>query len=266
MLITERKFGIFSIANIYFADDTTTHLDFDVVTYHTYKNWGEIKGFERKKCLTTTIDLNQSIDVIWNKINRQNKRHILRSEKNGTRVTLSDNYEWFHKQNKKCMKKKKFADPIGLNILPSKFMQKYGILFIAENQDEILGGNLYFQDENNVIFIEGVGKNIGGNIENKKLSTDANCYLHWEAMQYFKDNNFIKYDFGNLLWNDNNTNHQMLGAEYLKRSFGGDIISRYQYLKFNSRFNELLFDSWNFFSNICIKQLNISAISKPDLK
>jgi lipid II:glycine glycyltransferase (peptidoglycan interpeptide bridge formation enzyme) len=247
MLITERKYGIFKSVNVFFAElpGTADIPDCDLVTYHTYKNWGDIKGFERTNYLTTTIDLSQSIDVMWNKITRQHKRHIKRAVKNGTDITVSENYEWFYQVNKKCLKQKKLADPIGLNIRPSKFMQKYGTLFIAENHGEILGANLYFHDEKNALYVEGICKNIENNIENKKWSIDANCYLHWVAMKYFKNMHIINYDLGCVSCDDTKINHTMNGGEYFKRSFGGNVISRYTYVKFNSRFSKLLFHSWN---------------------
>jgi len=88
MLITERKFGIFKFVNVYFAEEpgTADIPDCDIVTYHTYKNWGDIKGFDKIQFLITKIDLNQDIDEIWNKIKRQHKRHIRRAEKNGSRL------------------------------------------------------------------------------------------------------------------------------------------------------------------------------------
>jgi len=137
------------------------------------------------------------------------------------------------------------VDPSGLYIHSSQFMQEYGILFIAENQGEILGGNFYIHDKNNAQLVVHANQNTENSIENKKLSADANCYLHWEAMQYFKNMDIIKYDLGEVSCDDININHQMNGGEYFKRSFGGNVISRYEYIKFNSRFNKLLFQSWN---------------------
>ena len=247
MLITERKFGIFTFVNVYFAEEpgTPNIPDCDVVTYHTYKNWGNIKGFNRINCLTTSIDLSQDIDEIWNKIKRQHKRHIRQAEKNDIKVTLSNNYEEFNQICKRFLKQKNYADPSGLYTLSSQFMQKHGILFIAENQGEILGWNLYFHDKNNVLLLESA-YNVETTIENKKRSTDANCYLHWEAMKYFKNMGIVNYDLGDVSCDDININHQMNGGEYFKRSFGGDVISRFAYTKFISRFNKLLFQSWNF--------------------
>ena len=48
MLITERKFGIFTFVNVYFEEepDTAPIPDCDVEIYHTYKDFGNIKGFE----------------------------------------------------------------------------------------------------------------------------------------------------------------------------------------------------------------------------
>ncbi len=74
MLITERRFGFFfNFVNIYFVEEPVTKNlpDCNVLTYHTYKNWDKIKGFEIIQCFTTTINLGQGIDEIWDKMNRQ---------------------------------------------------------------------------------------------------------------------------------------------------------------------------------------------------
>jgi len=248
MLITERKFGIYKIVNVYFAEnlETADIPDYDIVTYHTFKNWGNIKGFDRTHCFTTTIDLSQGIDEIWNKIKRQHKRHIRRSEKNGTIVTVSDNFKEFHQIHKRFLKQKKYTGLVGIKILPLEFMQKYGILFIAENQGETLGGNLYFHDDHNALLICHAYQLNGNTIEGNKQIADANCYLHWEAMHYFKNLNVINYDLGGLGSNEIHINHQMHGLDYFKRSFGGNVIAQYEYRKFKSHFNKSLFSSLEF--------------------
>lgn len=235
MLITERNFGIFNIVNIFFAEEPVTENIpvWDVIKFHTNKNWGEVNGFERKKCFTTKIDLNLDIDIIWNKIKRQHKRHIHRAQMKGVNVTLSNNYEEFHQINKKVSKLTNYLYPLELNFPSSQFIQKYGILFIAENQDEILGRNLYFHDGNSALLVSAFQKK-ENTVENKKLSIDANCFLHWEAMQYFKNQGVINYDLGNLDCDQIPINHQLSGGDYFKRNFGGDISSRYVYRKFKS--------------------------------
>jgi len=249
MLITERKFGIYKILNIYFVEElmTVNIPDCDVVTYYTNKNWGEIKGYERKNCYTTIINLTQDNDVIWKRIKRQHKRHIRRAEKNGTKVSVNKNYEKFYQIYNKFLIEKNYADLFGLKLFSLQFMQKYCILFTAEKQGEILGGNLYFYDEDNALSVSTVYQLFGNSIEKNKQISDANCYIHWEAIQYFKTLGVIKYDLGGLEDNAKTLNHQIDGVDYYKRSFGGDIISQYEYRKFNSRFNKLLFHSWNFF-------------------
>jgi hypothetical protein len=252
MLITERKFSIFKIVNVYFSDElgTVNIPDCDVVTYHTFKNWGNIRGFDRKHCFTTTIDLNQSIDEIWNKIMRQHKRHIHRAEKNGTIVTVSDKYKEFHQIYKRFLKQKKYTDLTGLKILPLKLMQKYGMLFIAENQGEILGGNLYFHDGHDALLICHTYQLNGNTIDRKKQIADANCYLHWEAIRYFKNLNITNYDLGGLGSNEIYINHHLHGLDYFKRCYGGNVTSQYEYRKFKSQFNKFLFSSLEFFSQM----------------
>jgi lipid II:glycine glycyltransferase (peptidoglycan interpeptide bridge formation enzyme) len=248
MLITERNFSIFKILNIYFLDEPMTEKvpDCDVVTYHTYKNWGEINGFERRHNFATTIDLRKDIDDIWNKIKRQNKRHIRRAEKNGTRVTISNNYDEFYDIYNKFLKRKKYADRFGINVLSQQYIQKYGILFIAENKGEIIGGGFYFHDKKNALLMDIAYQNFENTSENKKLSIDANCYIHWEAMQHFKKMGISSIDLGDVSTDLTKITRQMNGGDYFKRSFGGEVISRYQYRKFNNRFHQLVFNSWNF--------------------
>jgi len=248
MLITERKVGIFNFAIIYFTDEPLS-IAFpycDVVTYYTYKNWGDIKEYEKNKCLTTIIDLTQDCDVIWKRICRQHKRHIRRAEKNGTIVKISSNYEEFHQIYTQFLKQKNFTVPFGLNILSSEFMQKYGVLFVAENQGELIGGNLYFHDKDTALLVNIAYKNFENTIENKNRKAAANCYLHWKAIQYFKKMDIIKYDLGDVSSDDINISHKLNGGEYFKRCFGGEVISVYRYTKFNSRVNKLFFHLWNF--------------------
>ena len=249
MLITERKFGILKFANVYFAEEPgiVEIPDCDVVTYHTYKNCGIVKGFEKIDFFTTTIDLSHGLDEIWYKMKRQHRRHIRRAEKNGTIVTVSNNYEVFHQIHKRFLKQKKYIDLAGIKIFPSKFMQKYGILFIAENQGETLGGNLYYHDEHNALLICHAYQLTDNTIDRNKQIADANCYLHWEAMKYFKIMNIINYDLGGVLGSGSvPINHKMHGFDYFKRSFGGKVIAQYEYRKFKSHFNKLLFSSYNF--------------------
>jgi hypothetical protein len=248
MLITERKFGIFKFLNLYFSEkpSNTDFLNYDVVTYHTSKNWGHINGFDRKECLTTTIDLNQDLEVIWRKIKRLRKRHILRAEMSDTKITISTNYKEFHQIYEKFLREKNFADPFGLVIFSLNFMQQYGVLFIAENQGEVLGGNLYFHDDHNTLFACTAYQTMGNSIEKNKRISDANSYIHWEAIQYFKNLGINNYDLGGLGCKEIIINQQMNGLDYYKLSFGGDIVSQYQYTKFSSGFNKFLFLSWNF--------------------
>ncbi len=74
---------------------------------------------------------------------------------------------------------------------------------------------------------------LGNSIDKKKQISESNCYIHWEAMQYFNSLGITNFDFG--------------GVNYFSRSFGGDIIPQYDYIKFNFPSNKLLFLSWNFF-------------------
>jgi len=249
MLITEREFGPFKFVNIYFAKDLSSAElpEYDVLTYHTYNNLGEVEGYEKNTVLTTVIDLSRDTDSIWNAIKRQHRRHIRRAEQNKTTVSLSTDYTKFHEIYKKFLQQNKYIDLFRLNVLPSQFMQKYGILFLAENQGEVIGGNLYFHNAQHALLVDSVYQSGENTPEHKKRSTDASCYLYWVAMQYFKDRGIRSFDLGEVSLGDTEVNSRMNGGEYFKRCFGGMVIPRYTYRQFNNRFNKLLYQSCNYF-------------------
>ena len=247
MLITERKLGIFGIKHLFFAEEPVNVPDCDVVTYHTYKNWGEIDGCKKTMGPTIVIDLSQDTDAIWSNIKRQHKRHIHRAQKNGTRVTISNNIEDFHRNYVKFLHQRNYGDPLGFGIPSSKFMEKYGILFLAYNNDETCGENLYFCDDQNALLISSSYQIPGRNSEMKKHIADSNCYLHWEAMQYFKNQDVVRYDLGGLGSDEIIIDNKMHGLNYFKLSFGGKIIYHYKYMKFNSQFYKFLYNRYNAF-------------------
>jgi lipid II:glycine glycyltransferase (peptidoglycan interpeptide bridge formation enzyme) len=251
MFITERKFGLIKIVNVYFIIDSlsTNVPECDVIIYHTYKDYGEIEGFDRIHFLTTTIDLSQSLDDIWNNIEKQHKRQIRRAEREGTTVSVNEKFSEFQAMYKGFLKRKNYANPIELNVMSLKFMQTYGTLFIAENHGELLCGYYYYHDENNALLVKTAYHQIENSMERKKQISDANCYIQWEAMKYFKSRNIIHYDLGGgILADEKDINHPAHGLDFFKRSFGGDIISHYSYRKFNSQFYKFLFHCWVFLS------------------
>ena len=61
--------------------------------------------------------------------------------------------------------------------------------------------------------------------DNAKLRSEANKFLHWKDMLYFKARGFKKYDFGGL-------NHEKLpGISKFKTSFGGTLTHNYRLIQ-----------------------------------
>ena len=236
MLITERKFWIFTFLTIYFADKplTTKLPNHDFITYHSYKKWKEHDGYEENKYLISLIDLNQNIDTIWKRMSRQHKRHINRSIKNGTIVTVSNDFEKFHEIYENFLRQKNFLGPMGINVLPLSYMRKYATLIVAENQGEMVAANIYLHDHRYALLLESVYPVIENTVENKKRSTDANCSILWEAMKYFKKMDLVSLDIGELSCENINSDPLASGGDYFKRCFGGEFVPRFKYRKFNA--------------------------------
>ena len=68
---------------------------------------------------------------------------INRAVKEGIQVRVNQNFEQFYEVNKAFTQQK--GSPLAPMDLDT--MRKYGTLFTAEYHDEIIGGQLYFEDD-----------------------------------------------------------------------------------------------------------------------
>jgi hypothetical protein len=222
-----KKRAIFSLRQIWFAEYPFDVKGADRVIFKDCKNKIDAPGFSREETTTLVIDLAQDLDSIWKNMSRTSCRYeIHRAEKEGIKVKINQNFEDYIKIDKLFSKAKKRRS---LN-LTREFLKKSGILFVAELNGEILGGYFYLRDDYNMEPLSNPSKRL--NVDNKKSSLVGmgNRLIIWEAIKYAKEKGIKEYDFGGY-YTGEEKDEQKEKINMFKRSFGGKLVTRYNYRK-----------------------------------
>ena len=193
MLEIEGKIHIFKTKEIWFSDYPFDIKGYDSVTFRACKNKVDLNGFTREEFTTLVIDLTQDLDVIWKNMNKSSCRYAInRAKKDGIKIKLNQNYEEF------CEINRSFRENKGLPVGSEKneFMNKYGTLFVAEFDGEILCGQFYLEDENNIRWLIGASKRLEVGKEKATLIGNANRLVIWQAIQYAKEKGINEFDMG----------------------------------------------------------------------
>ena len=227
MLEIERKNYIFKTKEIWFSD-----YPFDVdgchsAIFHACKNKVDLKIFECKESPTFLIDLTQDLETIWKSMGKKSCRYgIKRAERDKVRVKINQDFVDFLKINDSFREAKGLSQS-NINI---EFIKKYGTLFVAEFEGEILGGQFYLADENSIRWLIGASKRLEVDRERAILIGNANRLITWEAIKYAKGRGLKEFDMGGYYSGGK-------GAEIVdtpnlfKQEFGGKVTTRYIYKK-----------------------------------
>lgn len=230
MLEIEREKYIFRIKEIWFSDYPFDVRGFVSVFFIDCKNEVNTPGFIREKSDTLIIDLTQDLDTIFKNMNKACRYDIRRSEKEGFNIKMNQNYGEFYNLNQSFRKSKKAP----LDFTEIEFMKKYGTLFIAELNGEILVGNFYLEDEKNIRYRIGASKRLEVNNEKAALIGRASKLMQWEAIKYAKAKGIKEFDFGGY-YTGAIGDKQREGINIFKKSFGGKLVTHYIYRKDYSR-------------------------------
>lgn len=223
MLQIERKIYIFRTKEIWFSDYPFDVEGYDGVTFLACKNKVDREGFTREEFTTLVIDLTQDLDVIWENMSKSSCRYAInRAIRDGVKVELSKNYEEFYEINRSFRK----AKGLPQSSITVEFMEKYGTLLVAESDGEILGGQLYLEDENNMRWLLGASKRLEVDKEKATLIGNANRLMIWEAIKYAKEKGIKEFDLGGYTGGDNKDT-----IDIFKQSFGGKLTTHYIYRK-----------------------------------
>lgn len=217
---------IFKTKVIWFSDYPYDVGDCHSVIFRACKNKVDIEGFEREEFITLVIDLTQDLDAIWGNMGKKSCRYeIKRAKREGIQIKLNQAYEQFYEINRLFRRGK------GLSGLTSpEFMRKSGTLFTAEYEGEIIAGQLYLEDKDNIRWLLGASKRLEVDKEKAILIGCGNRLMIWEAINYAKGKGIKEFDMGGY-YTGKVKDEQKERINIFKKSFGGKLTTHYIYQK-----------------------------------
>lgn len=249
MLITDRKILTFNIKEVHFSDYPHDIEGCDFLTFHYCKNKVNAKGFTCQKELTSIIDLTQDLDTIWQDMDKKSVRYrIKRAQREGIKIRINEGYDQFFQIYRSFIQKKgikSLFDTFGVRSTTLKNMKKYGTLFVAEYDGEILVGTLYFEDNSNMKAWIGASKRLEVDKAKASMISNADRLIDWEAIKYAKEKGIEEFDLGGLWSEEAEKDKRKKGINSYKLSYGGEIVTRYSYHKIYSKVYNLVYHLYN---------------------
>jgi len=230
MLEIDKKKFVFKNKEIWFADCPYDVEGYDSVSFMACKNKVNLAGFTCSDFSTLIIDLTQNLDAIWRNIRPRCRYHINRALREGIKIKINENFDEFYEINKSFRRKKGL---IGL-VVPPEFMKRYGTLFTAELNAEVIAGIFWLEDESNIRGLIGSSKRLNVGSKKAQIIGNANRLLMWETIKYAKEKRIKEFDFGGY-YTGKNKDDPRQAINIYKENFGGQLITRYNYDKVYSR-------------------------------
>ena len=134
----------------------------------------------------------------------------------------------------------------GVGAVTLEAMKKYGTLFVAEHDGEILVGTIYLIYNSNIKAWIGASKRFEVNRAKASIISKADRLIDWEAIKYGKEKGIKEYDLGGL-WSkeEEEKDEKKKGINLRKLGLGGKIVTRYSYEKINSKIYNLIYNLYN---------------------
>ena len=189
------------------------------------KNKVDYEGFTRRESATLVIDLTKDLEVIWKDMHVNVRNKINRAMRQNVIIKRNQNYDDFDKIQRSFREKKGIGEAESIEIL-----KKYGTLFVAEIEGEVLGGVFYLEDDNVMRGWFAATKRLEADKEKQKIISEANRLIEWEAIKYAKAKGIKEYDEGGY-YTGKETDLQKERINVNKRTLGGELVTRYMYQK-----------------------------------
>ena len=220
---------------IWFADKPYDIKDCDLLTFYSCKETIEKGGFSCKGSSTLIIDTEEGENDIWNNMDKSSCRYMIkRADKEGIKIIVNQRINDFLKIDNL------FRDQKGLprSILTPEFIRKYGVLFVAELNNEVLGGQFYLSDHNNMRLLISSSKRLSVGKEKSVLVGAANRLIVWEAIKYAKSKKIKYFDMGGYYMGTED--EEWICVNKFKESFGGKLTTQYICQKYYGSFYNFL--------------------------
>ena len=217
--------------------------EIDIVNFRWCKNRINLPGYSCLETLTSTINLNQELEEIRTKMNKTIRRKIKKVEKGPIIWKMNENFNEFYKVYKNFMKLKGYGSRLGFLgfELPNvKIMEKRGTLFTYELNGEILGGQLYLEDDETIFLWVSASKRLEVDKKTALLISEANAFLVWETIKYAKKKSLKTFNWGGLWSMEEALDPEKNSLNQYKISFGGQIKMYYSYSKINNKLYKII--------------------------
>ncbi|MDD1676940.1 MAG: GNAT family N-acetyltransferase [Methanomicrobiales archaeon] len=232
-LTIDDRILVFTQRSVFFSDRPRDVTGVDAVRFPFCSACVDEEGFSRRESPTAIIDLRPDLDALWKGMDRKSTRYaVQRAEKEGIEVRVNAGYDAFYAIQQRFVRDKGYRSMFGAETPKPGLIRKYGTLFVAEHQGEILGGHVYLEDADNILLWVSASRRLEVDKEKARMIGFANTFLHWEAMKYAKAKGIREFNWGGLFPETEvkqDPLKQTLNA--YKLHFGGVVVTRYSYHK-----------------------------------
>jgi hypothetical protein len=234
-MIYELNYSFYKCGFIFFEESPYNIKGYDMIQFYHCNNAINLENYRRTNDLTSLIDLSLDKEILWNNLHSKARQKIRNAKECGVKIKINENYTEFKELYQKFKIKKGFGNPIThLPLLND--IKKHGFLFTSELDGDILSGAQFIREKNNILCWIFASKRLESKEIAKKCNY-SNNYLIWEAITYAKQIGVTEWDWAGL-WSEEKikNDNSKKGNNDFKLSFGGSIVTRYNYEKYSKRF------------------------------
>jgi hypothetical protein len=226
-LEVDRKRYVFRIKEIWFSDQPHDVAGCHRVIFRDCRNKTNVPGFRLTEQTTLVVDLTEDIDAIFGRMDKDACRYsIRRAVREGITVSVNQHQREFHLMNRSFRERKGLL----AHWEEDESVTRYGTVFAAELDHEVIAGNLYMEDKDHIRWLLGASKRLEVDKRKAALIGFANRLLIWEAMQYAKAKGIREFDLGGY-YTGGVPAPEMERVNAFKKGFGGQLATHYIYEK-----------------------------------
>jgi len=206
--------------------------DYDTVSFLQCRKKVPVSGFEVFDFATVVIDLTQDLGAIWEDMDRKSCRYAInRAIKDGIEVKIDKNYDGFYEIYRSFITEKGLCKEFP-TLQELHRIMKYGTLFAAELNGEVLAGSVYLADKDTMRLRISASKRLNVGRKKATLVGNASRLIHWEAIKFAKQKGIAEFDMGGIIEDKKDPRYSVTAY---KLSFGGKTTIRYNFRKDYSR-------------------------------